>query len=511
MSLPQGWALAPLSELVVTRVAQGEPGETPVNYIDIGSIDRGTKRIGPTEKVTGATAPTRARQWVRKGDVLVSMTRPNLNAVAIVGPDLDGAVASTGFDVLRADGIIPEWIFNRVRSQAFVADVCEGVQGVVYPAVRPDDVRQHMLPVPPRAEQARILEALDSYLSRLDASVDALVRAEGKLRAYRASVLKAAAEGRLVPTEASLARAEKRTYEPAEILLKRILAERRRRWEENELSRLAAAGKAPKNDKWKEKYKEPAGPNPTGMPSLPTGWCWARAETFFWDAGYGTSEKCSQEPNGPPVLRIPNVVNGHISLADMKYAGTTEGLAADGWVAPGDFIFIRTNGSKSLIGRGALVVDDYEHKHYFASYLIRLRLVRVGPAPEWFALAWHSPAVRDQVLHVAASSAGQHNVSLSSAADFFVPLPPAAEQARILAEVARVLSASEAVEADVSKDVRRCARLRQTILKWAFEGKLVDQDPRDEPATKLLQRIRDERAAATPPRKPRARKQKATS
>src|SRR5687767_13527040 len=128
MRLPRGWAEASIGELTVDRVQQREPGASRVEYIDIGSIDRNLKRIGVTDKVTKANAPTRARQWVRTGDVLVSLTRPNLNAVAMVPPALDGAVASTGFDVLRVVDVLPEWLFNRVRSQRFVSDVCEGVQ-----------------------------------------------------------------------------------------------------------------------------------------------------------------------------------------------------------------------------------------------------------------------------------------------------------------------------------------------------------------------------------------------
>ena len=165
MTLPRGWTNAKLSEFTLERVEQGEPGKSAVPYIDIGSIDRHLKRVGPTEKVTQANAPTRARQWVKSGDVLVSLTRPNLNAVAMVSLNLDGAVASTGFDVLRPRGVLSEWVFNRVRSQAFVSDVCEGVQGVVYPAIRPADVRRHELPIPPEREQQRIVAAIDSYLS----------------------------------------------------------------------------------------------------------------------------------------------------------------------------------------------------------------------------------------------------------------------------------------------------------------------------------------------------------
>jgi type I restriction enzyme S subunit len=281
VTLPKGWALVSIGDVVEARVDQGEPGNSPVSYIDIGSIDRDSKRVTATKQVNCATAPTRARQWVCRGDVLVSMTRPNLNAVAIITPELDGAVASTGFDVLRAIGILPEWLFYRVRTHAFVQDVCDDVQGVVYPAIRPDDVRRHMLPIAPFDEQRRIVDAVESYLSRLDAGFASVGRAQAKLKSYRASVLKAAVEGRLVPTEGELARGEKREYEPADVLLKRILDERRRQWEETQLAKLKGRGKWPADASWKVKYREPMAPNTSHLPELPNGWCWATADQLF--------------------------------------------------------------------------------------------------------------------------------------------------------------------------------------------------------------------------------------
>jgi len=480
--LPKGWAFARIRDVCFDRVEQGAPGRDPVPYIDIGSIDRTTKSIGEVERVTADTAPTRARQWVREGDVLVSMTRPNLNAVALVPGVLDGAVVSTGFDVLRPVGILSQWLFNRVRSHEFIEDVCKGLQGVVYPAIRPHDVRQHQFPVPPLPEQHRIVAAIESYFSRLDEAVALLERVQRNLKRYRASVLKAAVEGRLVPTEAALARAEGRSYEPASVLLGRILEERRRRWK-------AEGGKGT--------YKEPVAPDTTNLPELPEGWCWATVESLYWDAGYGTSQKCSCDADGPPVLRIPNVQDQSLNLNDMKFATSADGLPLDGAVQPGDFLFIRTNGSRGLIGRGAVVVEPLDRDHFFASYLIRLRLVPMGVLPRWVALAWHTSFVRDQVLRDAASSAGQYNVSLGAARAYHVPVPPLAEQDRILAEVEMRLSVADANRTIIASNEARCARLRQSILKWAFEGRLADQDPTDEPASVLLERIRAERNDAS--------------
>jgi type I restriction enzyme S subunit len=127
--------------------------------------------------------------------------------------------------------------------------------------------------VPPLPEQHRIVDAIESYFTRLDDAVATLERVQRNLKRYRASVLKAAVEGRLVPTEAELARADGRDYEPASVLLERILAERRRRWQE-------AGGRS--------KYEEPAVPDTTELPELPEGWCWATADTLA-DLKGGTS------------------------------------------------------------------------------------------------------------------------------------------------------------------------------------------------------------------------------
>lgn len=321
-NLPPGWVKGTLGELCASKVDQRPPGGPPVPYIDISSIDRTTKTIGPTKVVTAVDAPTRARQWVRAGDVLVSMTRPNLNAVALVGTDLDGAVASTGFDVLRSTGIEPQWLYYRVRSSDFVTDVCQDLQGVVYPAIRPHDVRRHELPVPPRSEQHRIVEAIESYFTRLDDAVATLERVQRNLQRYRASVLKAAVEGRLVSTEAELARAEGRDYEPASVLLERILVERRRRWEEAELAKMKAGGKAPKDDRWKAKYKEPVAPNTADLAELPEGWCWTNVdqlETGDRRCAYGVLVPGPDVPGGVPLVRVGDINEGKVNGTKLKH------------------------------------------------------------------------------------------------------------------------------------------------------------------------------------------------
>jgi type I restriction enzyme S subunit len=333
----------------------------------------------------------------------------------------------------------------------------------------------------PLSEQHRTVEAIEEQITRLDAAVSGLKRVQRQLKRYRASVLKAACEGRLVPTELDLARAEDREYEPADKLLERILAERR-----------AQGG---------TKYKEPMAPSPAGQ--LPEGWTWATAEQLVYRSEYGTSVRCAYEGDGLPVLRIPNVAAGRISLDDLKFATMPLAIRDEDALRGGDVLMVRTNGSVGLVGRTAVAPKDMAGPTYFASYLLRFRFAEDATLPRWFSLFATSDQGRRFLESHAASSAGQHNVSLSLIHRWSVPLPPLAEQQRIVAEVERRLSVVEKAEVVVEANLKRAARMRQSILKRAFEGKLVPQDPNDEPASVLLERVRAERerAASTTPKR----------
>lgn len=489
--LPRGWVALAVGDFRVDRTRSHDPKRTRDEDFDLYSIpahDEGTvehlkgQQIGSTKKI------------LEPGTVLVSKINPRISRVAVVGPSRGrrqvGSSEWIPFSP-RAE-ILPDYLAWYLRQEEVRAWLANNVSGVGGSLMRTSSAAVDRLrfPLAPLPEQSRIVEAIESYLSRLDAAVAGLKRAQARLKAYRVSVLKAAVEGRLVPTEAALARAEKRDYEPAEVLLKRTFVERRRRWEKAALAKMIVAGKPPKADKWKVKYVEPESPDAAALPELPEGWCWARVEQLYWDAGYGTSQKCATNADGPAVLRIPNISGGQVTLDDLKYATNAAELRARDRLDVGDFLFIRTNGSKSLIGRGAPIARDYGRPLFFASYLIRLRLL-AGVQPQWFATGWHSPLCRSQVLGVAASSAGQHNVSLAAAADVVIPLPPASEQERILDALDEAVSVADEASTEIAATLRRCARLRQSVLRWAFDGRLTDRDPSDEPAEHLLKRIRE--------------------
>jgi type I restriction enzyme S subunit len=130
---------------------------------------------------------------------------------------------------------------------------------------------------------------------------------------------------------------------------------------------------------------------------------------------------------------------------------------------------------------------------------------------DYVSFCFGAAHLRGRLEDAAKSTAGHQRISLSDLREFLVPVPPLAEQQRVRDVVEEQLSVADAALATTSREGVRCSRLRQSILKWAFEGRLVDQDPTDEPASVLLERIRAEREAkpaqrARTPRRARAAK-----
>jgi len=158
------WPTKQLRE-VVLPTEQCDPRDSPTkefSYVDIASVDNATKSIISTKRILGADAPSRARKVIRKGDVIVSTVRPNLNAVAVVPNSLDKQICSTGFAVLRPSAkMINGYLFAFARSPAFVDYLVGKTSGANYPAVNEGEVKDMPIALPPLAEQERIVKLLD--------------------------------------------------------------------------------------------------------------------------------------------------------------------------------------------------------------------------------------------------------------------------------------------------------------------------------------------------------------
>jgi len=358
------------------------------------------------------------------------------------------------------------------------------------------------LPLPPLPEQHRIVAEIEKHFTRLDAAVAAMKRARANLKRYRAAVLKAACEGRLVPTESELARIEGRDYEPANVLLERTLRERRERWEADQLAKMQAAGKPPKDDRWKAKYKEPRPPDTDDLPALPDGWVWATMPRF----GELNRGKSKHRPRNDPRLLggpYPFIQTGEVAhsgglIRNHSQTYSELGLAQSRLWPEGTLcITIAANIAETGILTYPACFPDSVVGFAFDGDPSTVRFVELFLRTAKQRLERFAPAT------------AQKNINLAVLERVAVPLPPAAEQPRIVAEVERRLSVVEELERVIERGLRRAERLRQSILKCAFEGKLVPQDPNDEPASVLLERIGAERASRRDSAAPRRRSRRA--
>ena len=162
MSASQLRAIGDLVEPVSTWMPERDDPAGVFTYVDLSAVDQDAKVVTGARELACLDAPSRARQLVRAGDVLVSTVRPNLNGVALVSPELDGATASTGFCVLRprSGQLDGRYLYQWTKSPRFVSDMVRKATGASYPAVSDRIVCQSKLPLPSFPEQLRIAEIL---------------------------------------------------------------------------------------------------------------------------------------------------------------------------------------------------------------------------------------------------------------------------------------------------------------------------------------------------------------
>lgn len=487
--------LVSLGDVAAEPVEQAGP-TSDFTYIDISSIDRETKRIVNAKTMIASEAPSRAKQVLRSGDVVISMTRPNLNAVALVPDHLDGAIGSTGFHVLRSRWIKPEFLFGLVQTDDFIDAMCEVVQGALYPAVRPKDIAAFKFVLQSPNQQTRVVEKLEEFLSDLGAGVAELKAAQIKLRQYRQSLLKAAVEGELTADWRAARKVGAGDTAPGAgaQLLERILTERRVRWEAKQLAKFAEQGKSPPKD-WQQRYPEPVQPDASGMPELPSSWVWASAEQLCDFITKGTTPPKQMDSGSDkkiPFLRVTNLTDsGELDLADRVFVSeeTHKGFLARSVVYPNDVLM-------NIVGPplGQVAVIPSAFAEWNINQAIAIFRAVEGVLPSFVCRYLMSPIAQQWLKARSKTTAGQTNLTLEVCRSLPFPLPPTEEQQALLLSLEGAMDATARQSDSIKSSLKQSAAQRKNILKAAFSGQLVPQDPNDEPASLLLERIRANRS-----------------
>ncbi len=222
------------------------------------------------------------------------------------------------------------------------------------------------------------------------------------------------------------------------------------------------------------------------------------------DIRYGTAQKCTYDICGKPVLRIPNILVGAISHEDLKYAEFGQQEIDRLSIRSGDLLIIRSNGSLDLVGRTALA-SEADEGFLFAGYLIRLRPMRDVVNPGFLLLVLLSPFTRRYIELAARSTSGVNNINSKFLSSLEFGLPSLEEQQEICSRAQDLFSIADQLEARLTAARKVVDRLTPALLAKAFRGELVPQDPGDEPASVLLERIRAARQAEAGAGKPSRR------
>jgi len=392
-----------------------------------------------------------------RGDVLLTKDGANTGMVAInnVGEEFS-LLSSVALLKPRKDLLDARFLRYFIESPQGTRGIIGKMSGTAIRRIILKRIKEATIPLAPLREQQRIVAEIEKQFTRLDAAVASLKRVQIALKRYRASVLKAACEGRLVPTEAELARNENRSYETGEELLRRILKKRREKWN------------------GKGKYKEPVSSKDADLPTLPEGWTWATVGQLTDESMIGLDRGRSQQTDGPdtgvPYIKMNNVtMEGRVIFEKVSYVPATLDEKARFHVREDDVLF-NTRNSKELVGKVGIVRNPPANAIY-NNNLMRLRFADgVIPAVVNLQMISHDFRRRMELVKKATT-----NVAAVYGKDLFplpIALPPVGEQWRIVAEAERRVSVLDELANVVGLNLSKAQALRRAFLQAAFEGRL---------------------------------------
>jgi type I restriction enzyme, S subunit len=434
---------------------------------------------------------------LEKGDILIGMSG-SIGKVCRYETDIPSLQNQrTGKISLRSSNSLNNNFFGLFLS-SLESTLVEKAKGMGVQNISAKDIEQLPFYLPPFAEQQKIVEKVEELFSEIDNGIKSLETAKKQLEVYRQSLFKSAFTGNLT---VEWRRTTHDYLEDSPDLLDHYQQIR----EDDYLSKL---------QKWKELNKEwekdksrikPSKPSKlkkivesstngiNKFSELPNFWHYIRLGFLTEDPVYGTSKKCDYESNdGVGVLRIPNISEGFIDSKDLKFAYFSDEEITSYKLEKDDLLTIRSNGSVSLVGKTALVRSVDTNK-LFAGYLIRLRPFKQHVNGKYLHYAFESQFVRNQIEFLAKSTSGVNNINSSELQSLIIPIPSLEEQNEIVNQLDNFLDTNKMLSEQLEIELKKASHLKSAILTKAFSGQLVPQDPNDEPASILLERIQAEK------------------
>lgn len=504
--LPKGWVKTTLGEIAEPSRERALPMEFPgLRYVGLEHIEPHSMRLlehGDTRKARSSSVR------FSTGDVLYGKMRPYLNKVWVA--EFDGLCSAEFLVFPKREGLNSWFLALRLNAEGFVTFANGQVSGE-RPRVDFEKLSRFPILLPPLAEQERIVAKAKAGLSGVDRAVTASGRARERLKRYRAAVLRSAVTGDLTAAWREAHREdEENKSETGEALLRFLLATPRARRKYSESKQQPLFSDELSDNKGESGYREPAPRSSHPLPKLPQGWISAAVgQLGEVKLGRQRSPKHHTGKYMRPYLRVANVFENRIDISDVMRMNFTPREFEIYRLEEGD-ILLNEGQSLELVGRPAMYRNEISNC-CFQNTLVRFRVYKAMNA-HYALIVFRSYLHNGQFRRIAKITTNLAHLGANRFAKLEFPLPSAGEQVEIVREVESRLTAADRLAARLDRQLERARATRQSLLREAFAGRLLSQDPNDEPASLLLKRIRAAREVeAQKPKGERMPKSKAKS
>ncbi len=498
--LPIGWVWSTVGVVGEVQVGrQRSPrlrsGRNPTKYLRAANITWGGLDLDEVLEMNFEPSEL-ATYALNAGDIVLTEASGSVEHVgkaALWGGEIDPCCFQNTVIRFRPTLIPAEYaliVFRHMAKTGVFVGASHGV-GIAHLSAR--RFASLPFPLPPFAEQGRIAAEVRGFREELDHLRGSLQRIRTGLERYRDAVLESACSGNLVPAEAGITPGDAREFESGERLLARI-------------GRARLAGV---NDRRRETERSPELPfsEPAGEPSaiepptpilrvpyeLPEGWVWTTLGAIADLKGgiaKGTRRRRDEPVRSVPYLRVANVQRGYLDLDEVKSIDATEREIAELRLEAGDVLF-NEGGDRDKLGRGWVWRGELPECIH-QNHVFRARLLLKELEPKFFS--WYGNSTgRNYLTRAGKQTTNLASISRAKLGAMPVPLPPLAEQRRIVAEVERRLTAVGEIESVVAANLERVDLLEVTILRRAVGGRLSRQDPAERSARQLLDDILEAR------------------
>lgn len=417
--IPENWAWCRGHEILNPMESQKPLGEK-FGYLDIASIDNKNNKISEVKFIATSDAPSRASRKVKFGDTLFSMVRPYLRNIAFVEKEYSKCIASTGFYICSPnETLYSKFLFYLMLSEYVVEGLNKYMKGDNSPSINNENITNFLYPLPPLSEQRRIVEKIEELLALVDDLEANKTDLQSYIKQAKSKVLEMAVRGELVPQDSN--------DEPVSVLLERI---------KNEQKSSKSKGKTTEHN---THYEEE-------LPfEIPENWAWCRLGEIGEIISGVSYKKTDIVEEGIRILRGGNIQNSKILLLEDDIYISEKYKNENNNIKKGDIVIVASTGSSLLIGKSGFVNQNFENIQIGAF----LRIIRNREELcNFMKIIFESDFYKTYIRNLAKGT-NINNIKNEYLINFFIPLPPLAEQHRIVEKIEHIFAVLDELEENI--------------------------------------------------------------